>query len=185
MWSVIRLLDQRGVDVDAALELAGAGPASGALVLPRSDGTGAGDAADRRIAAIVQRVVRNLVDVDIGLDALGVPVDERLDLPDAVALRPLHPLGSGAGRALLAADSGDPRVVLGQRALEWLDLAKVAAAVGVGLPQAVWRVDRAERLQLEPVPLDEAVARVVALGKEHLGVELDHGHVEAELAEEH
>src|SRR5712691_12061977 len=87
--SVIALLDQRCVDVDAALELFAAGPASRALVLALADGTRAGDAADRRIAHVVQRVVRNLVHVDVGLDALGVPIDERLDLPDAVALGPL------------------------------------------------------------------------------------------------
>src|SRR6266540_1402546 len=165
MWSVIRLLEQGGVDVDAALELPRAGPASGALVLARSDGTRARDAADRRVSAVVQRVVGNLVDVDVGLDALRVPVDERLDLPDAVALRPFDLLRIGAGRALLAADAGDPRVVFGQRALERLDLADVAAAVGVALPEAIGRVDRAERPQIEPVALDEAVAGGLARRK--------------------
>src|SRR6266508_2588336 len=87
-FSVIALLDQWCVDVDAALELVRAGPASRALVLAAGDRARARNAADRRIALVVKRVVRNLVDVDIGLHALRVPVDDRLHLPDAVALRP-------------------------------------------------------------------------------------------------
>src|SRR5438067_8578065 len=64
---VIRLLDQWCVDVDAAFELARAGPAPRAFVLATGDGARARNAADRGIALIVQRVVRNLVDVDVGL----------------------------------------------------------------------------------------------------------------------
>src|SRR5919198_216187 len=183
MWSVTGLLDQRGVQVDTTLELPRAGPASGALVLTGSDGPRAGNAADRRVAAVVQRVIGDLVDVDVGLDALRVPVDERLDLPDGVALRPLHLLGIGAGLALLAADARDPGVVLGQGALERLDLADVATAVGVGLPQAVGWVERAEGLQGEAVALDETVAGLVGLWEEDLGIELDDRDLQAELAD--
>src|SRR5688572_26115500 len=112
---VIRLLDQRCVDVDAAFELVAAGPAACALVLTRDDGTRAGNTADRRIARVMQRVVRNLVHVDVGLDALRVPVDDRLHLPDAVSLRPLDLLSVRARRRLLAPDAGDPRVITGER----------------------------------------------------------------------
>src|SRR2546422_2492382 len=136
MCSVIALLDQGRVDVDAALELVRAGPAARALLLALADGAGARDAADRRVARVVQRVVRNLVDVDVGLDALRVPVGQGLDLPDAVTLAPFHLLGAGAGGGLLAADAGDPGVVAGESALERLDLAGVAAPVGVRLPEA-------------------------------------------------
>ena len=59
---------------------------------PDEDGARAGHAADRRIARVVQRVVRNLVHVDVRLDAFCVPVHDRVDLPDAVALRPLDAL---------------------------------------------------------------------------------------------
>src|SRR2546423_12140342 len=86
--SVIALLDQRCVDVDAALELVAPRPAPGALVLARLDRTRARDAADGWVARVVQRVVRNLVHVDVRPDALRVPVDERLHLPAAVRLRP-------------------------------------------------------------------------------------------------
>src|SRR5438105_15704545 len=135
MWSVTGLLDQRRIDVDTALELVRAGPAARTLVLARPDGARAGNAPDGRIAPIVERVVRDLVDVDVGVDALGVPVGERLDLPDPVALAPLHLLRAGAGRALLAPDAGDPGVVAGEGPLERLDLPDRAATIRIGLPE--------------------------------------------------
>src|SRR5215210_6257045 len=128
--------------MDAALELVRAGPASRALVLAPEDGTRARHAADRRIARVVQRVVRNLVHVDVGPHAFGIPVDDGLDLPDAVALRPFDPLCAGARQRLFAADTGDPRLVRGERALERLDLADVAAAVRVALPEVRPLLDR-------------------------------------------
>src|SRR5438552_12814755 len=134
-FSVIRLLDQRCIDVNAALELLRAGPASRPLVLTRFDRTRARDATDGRIAHIVQRVVRNLVHVDVRLHALRVPVDDRLDLPDVVALAPLDALRVRARERLLAADAADPGVEGLERALERLDLANVAAAVRIALPQ--------------------------------------------------
>src|SRR5437588_5120544 len=145
--SVIALLDQRCVDVDPALELVGAGPAACALLLARAHRPRARNAPDRRIAGVVQRVVGDLVHVDVGLDALCAPVDERLDLPDAVALAPLDAPCPLARRRLLAADAGDPSVVALEGALERLDLADVAAPVGLGLPQPVGGSDRTERPQ--------------------------------------
>src|SRR2546421_109700 len=142
MCSVIGLLDQRCIDVDPALELAGAGPPARAFLLALADGAGARDAADRRVARVVQRVVRNLVDVHIGVDALGVPVGERLDLPDPVALAPLHLPRAGAGRALLAADARDPGVIAGERPLERLDPPGRAATIPIGLPEPVDGGDR-------------------------------------------
>src|SRR6478672_1842809 len=126
MWSVIGLLHQSRIAVDAAFELVRAGPAARAFVLADEDGARAGNAADGRIARVVQRVVRNLVHVDVRLDALGVPVHDGLDLPDAVPLRPLDALCVGPRQRLLAANAGDPGVVGRERALERLDLADVA-----------------------------------------------------------
>src|SRR4051794_19254012 len=192
MCSVIALLHESRIAMDAALELVRAGPAARSLVLALDDGTGARDAADGRIARVVQRVVGNLVDLDVRLDAFGVPVDYGLNLPDAVALRPFDPLRVGACQRLLAADAGDPRVVGSQRPLERLDLANVATAVGVLLPEVRPFLDGLLRdgdhlgaLEPEPVALDEAVARLVGLLEEELRVELDDRDVEAELAEDH
>src|SRR6185436_13537261 len=99
------------VFVDPALELVGAGPAACALLLVLRDRPGAGNAADRAIPRLVQRVVGNLVHLDVRPDALLVPVRERVHLPDVVALRPLELGRLGPARRLVAADAGDPGAV--------------------------------------------------------------------------
>src|SRR5262245_47861418 len=112
MWSDIRLLGVDGrVPVNAALELVGAGPTARALLLVGRGRPGARHAADRAVARLVQRVVRDLVDLDVAPDEALVPVHERVDLPDAVALGPLHLRRLSAARRLVAADAGDPRAV--------------------------------------------------------------------------
>src|SRR3989442_6248177 len=133
MWSVMCLL--AGFDVDSALELVGAGPAAGALLLVRADRARARYAADRAEADVVERVVRDLVDGDVGPDALLVPVREWVQLPDVVALRPLHLRGGRPARRLVAPDSRDPRAVGLERLEERLDPPDVAAAGPVGLPE--------------------------------------------------
>src|SRR5438445_6802022 len=184
--SLIRLL----VVVNPAFDLVATGPTPGALVFIPNDRARARHTADRRVARVVQRVVRNLVDVDVGLDALRVPVDDRLHLPDAVALRPLHAPRVLPRQRLLAADAADPRVVVREDALERLDLADVAAAVGIALPEvrSLPRVllghrDHLRTDQLQPVALDEPIPRLVRLPEEELRVELDHRDVQAELAD--
>src|SRR5436305_757410 len=142
MCSDIRLLlfgcrvsHQRCVDVDPALELVRPGPPAGALLLVRRRRSGAGDAPDRAVAGLVQRVVGNLVDLDVRPNALLVPVGERVELPDAVALRPLKLRRRRAARRLVAADAGDPALVRAERLEQRLDLTDVATAIGVRLPQ--------------------------------------------------
>src|SRR6267142_2552403 len=103
------------VGVNPALELVGAGPAACALLLVGRRRAGAWDAADRAVPGLVQRVERNLVDLDVGPDALLVPVGERVELPDPVALRPLQLRGRRAARRLVAANAGDPGVVRAER----------------------------------------------------------------------
>src|SRR5438045_7032761 len=107
--------------MDAALELVGAGPTAGPLFLVGADRPRARNAPDRPVAHVVQRVVRNLVHLNIGPNALLVPVGERMDLPDAVALRPFELRRLGAARRLVAADAGDPGVIRLERAQERLD----------------------------------------------------------------
>src|SRR5439155_2561749 len=133
MWLVMCLLF--GFDVNATFELVRAGPAAGALLLVGRGRPGTGNAADRAIARLVQRVVRNLVDLDVGPDVLLVPVGERMELPDAVAVRPLELRRRRAARCLVAADARDPGVVRAQRLEQRLDLADVAAAIGIRFPE--------------------------------------------------
>src|ERR687887_915015 len=103
--------------VYSALDLVGPAPAPRTLVLADDDRPRARDAADRRIARIVERVVRDLVHVDVRLDPLRVPIDDRLDLPDAVSRAPLDALRIRPGQRLFAANPGDPRVERRERAL--------------------------------------------------------------------
>src|SRR2546430_14060966 len=178
--------------MDRALKLVRAGPAPCTLVIVLLNGTRAGNAAAGRIADIVQRVVRDLVHDDVRLQALRIPVHDRMDLPDAVAFRPLDTLGIRTRQCLLAADPCNPRVVGSQRTLERLDLADVAAAIRIACPEVRALLDRLVRdgddlwaLEPEAVALDEAVPCLVGLPEEKLGIELDNRDVEAELAEDH
>ena len=61
-----------------------------ALLLVRPRRPGAGHAADRAVAGVVQRVVGDLVGHDVAPDVLLRPVRERLDLPHAVAVGTLE-----------------------------------------------------------------------------------------------
>src|SRR6188508_1970242 len=176
--------------VKPALQLVRAGPAACPFLLVGRDGPGAGDAADRTISGLVQRVVGNLVHLDVGPDLLLVPVGERVELPDTVALRPLELRGLGAARRLIAPDARDPGVVGLEGGQQRLDLPDVTAAIGVALPEIrpllamLLRNGQHRRgTELEPVALDEAVARLVRLAEEELRVELDHGQVEPELGD--
>src|SRR2546428_6304565 len=91
-------------------------PAAGALVLAGDGGARAGFAADRGVPALVQRVIWEVVLVDVRPDLVLGPRGQRRDLCQALVL------GVGrddwsrrARRSLLAAQAGDPRVVTMQR----------------------------------------------------------------------
>src|SRR4029077_9370975 len=94
-------------------------------------------AADRRVAAIVERVVREVVLTDVVPDVALGPVGERAQLPEVKPLVPaeLRRLGTGAG--VRPADAGDPAVYGRERLAHRLDLADPAAGVRVALPELV------------------------------------------------
>src|SRR5512132_1939474 len=72
----------RGVSfgMQAAFGLREAGPATGAGIFSRLDGTGAVRASESRVPLIVQRIVRNVMQLDIGPDVLGRPTCQRIEL---------------------------------------------------------------------------------------------------------
>src|SRR5919109_4148198 len=114
---------QLRVFVDAALELVRAGPAAGPLLLVRASRTRARNAADRTVPSVVQRVEGDLVHVHVRPHALLVPVRERVDLEDTVALGPLDLRRVHTARRLVAPDARDPGVVRLERPDEGFHLA--------------------------------------------------------------
>src|SRR5437667_5207113 len=138
--------------MDAALELVGAGPPARALFLVGADRSGARNAPERAVADVVQRVVRNLIHLNVRPNTLFVTAGKRMDLPDAVALGPFELRGVGPARRLVAPDPGDPGVVRLERTQQRLDLPDVAAAVGIALPEvrALGAVLLGDRRDLRP-----------------------------------
>src|SRR4051794_8329018 len=123
--------------VEPAFRLLGVGPAAASTV-GRKRAVGA---ADRLVAAIVKRVVRQLVLVDVGPHLRLAPVGERVGLPQAVALVERELRREAPRVGLRAAQAGHPAVHVGERALQRGDLADPAARVRVRLPQ-LGSVDR-------------------------------------------
>lgn len=95
--------------VQSALRFVEPGPPSRARVFSGLHAPSAVRAPNAGIPAIVQRIVRKIVVMDIAPDFRVRPVGERVDL-DQVKLRVPRDLESaGPGRSLVATDAGDPR----------------------------------------------------------------------------
>ena len=110
--------------VDAALGLFLAAPAAGARVFARRDAVGARHAADREEAVGLQRVARQVVALEVGVEVGLLPVGQRIDLDPAVVAVDLDPLQLRPRAALEALAAGDPGVEALERALQRLDLAE-------------------------------------------------------------
>src|SRR5580693_10536216 len=124
------------LSMDAALGLSCAGPAPAARVGAGLDPERARRAADRGVAVVDQRVDQHAVGGDVVVDLLLGPADDRVDLDHLPPVVPLDHLGLAPVAGLVPADAGDPRVIVGQRPLQRLNLAQVAAQVGVAPVQA-------------------------------------------------
>src|SRR5579863_6153620 len=83
-------------------------PAPGAMTLPRCGGTRARRAANAGIAAIVQRVVRQLLGANIGPDIALGPIEQWTDLLQAVLLVARNRLRPGARIGLFTPHARDP-----------------------------------------------------------------------------
>src|SRR5262249_40792422 len=119
---------RRRLDVQAALGLVAARPAA----LAAGAGLRARGTADRLIALVVERVIREVAVVDAAAEVLLGPLGQRVELPDPALVVELDVLGRGARRALLAAQPGDPGVDAAQRLLQGRDLGGRAAVLGAG-----------------------------------------------------
>ena len=134
--------------------------------------------ADRLVAAVVQRVVRQPPLTDVRPAVVAAPVGERIRLPQLVRLVPAELRRVRARRRLIAADAGDPAVEAAQRPDERLDLGEREVEVRLALPELL-PVGRGElggarpleHLHLRVVaPLDLA-PELVRLGEEIVRVD--------------
>src|SRR5947209_5066832 len=94
-------------------------PPAGPGVLAWLDGARARGAADRREAAVVERVNRDVVLVGVGADLFHRPANERVQLDDAAVDAIDLDLGRArAGHRLLGPTAGDPGIEPGEGAGE-------------------------------------------------------------------
>ena len=150
-----------------AFGLGGSGPAAEAAVLAGLDGCGAGPAADRPVALIDERMPRQVLCVEPGLDLFLRPVVQRID-PDPTLEELERPeVTPVEGLAPLAA--GDHGVDAGQSSLERTYLAKVAAGVGVDAPQVVAGVEVGVEVGEEGAGVDLVAFGDVEVGEGAVG----------------
>src|SRR4030088_1807292 len=106
------------------------------LVLPRPAALAAGArfrarrATDRLVAAVVERVVGQVVLRDEAPHIAIAPVGQRIELPQGVGFVPFELGGVRAGRRLLAAEAGHPGVEAAEGPLQRRHLLPRAAALG-------------------------------------------------------
>src|SRR5579871_3127782 len=163
-------------DVQAALGLVEAGPATFATLA----GPRAGRAADRGVAPVVQRVIRQVVGEDVAPEVLLGPVRQRVDLPDPALLVAFDLRRGGSGRRLLAANAGDPGIDALERALERVHLGLAAAALE--RPRLV-RAAGVHHLDVHPEAVLEALPGGQSLGEQHAGVDREYPGIRAGLSE--
>src|SRR5262245_5062635 len=204
---VIVLADQRaqlvlepsGLDraVDAALlgRVLLPPPPAVAALLARCERPGAGGTADRRVAAVVERVVGDVALADVVPDLVLGPLGERVELHDsAVVVVDLDLPDVRPARPLVSAQAGDPGVQRCQVAGERLHLADVAAEQAVlDLPVEEVRpipadhrlhLPRVRREQIElhlRVPIAQLLDQVVRLGRQTARVDAEDPDARIEL----
>src|SRR5689334_23307304 len=148
-------------------------PAAVASRLSRSDRPRARRAADRRVAALVQRMRGNLVLVCVLPDLVLRPLRKRVELHDrAVVVVDLDLADVRARRPLVAPETGDPGVERMQMLRQRQDLPHLAAEEPV--------LDLAVE-EIRAVPADHS-RHVLRLGREDL--EVDAGIALADLLDQ-
>src|SRR2546421_7603943 len=108
-------------------------PSAGATVLARLDGARAWRTADAGIAVVVKSVVRNVMDFDVRPYVVARPFQQRINFDQTIRVVPVLQCERLPRLGLLATKSGDPVLLPGQRSLQRLDLADVAALLTRGV----------------------------------------------------
>src|SRR5271166_762509 len=167
-WGRAATLMSGGIDglyVDAALGLVRARPAA----LATRARLRARRAADRLVAAVVQRVVGEVALVDPAPQVLVAPVRERVVLPQAALAVAFDQLGARTRRPLLATYAGDPALRAVQRPPERRYLRRRAAVLGAA-PRLAGAA-RVEHLDAHAEALLERTPRLHRLLEQHARVD--------------
>src|SRR5215475_10323976 len=104
-----------GWQMNAAFGLGFACPATGTRVFSGLYGFGARPAADAGIAVIVEWVVWQVVGVDVFPDLIARPGGQRIEFDHLVGIIPFDESRVCAEGSLVAADAGDPGIVVGEK----------------------------------------------------------------------
>ena len=92
-------------------------------------------AADTGIVAVMQFVVRNFVDTNVGPNILPRPLREWIDFDQLKSLIPFDQLRIGSRGRLISPDPGDPSVESLEHAGERLHFAQLTTLIGMACPQ--------------------------------------------------
>jgi len=121
--------------MQAALRLPESGPATGARVLANLNGACAVSAADTRVIAVVQNVVRQIICAHVMPDSVRGPIRERIQFDQAEVSVPFKFFCPSARWCLIAADARNPRVEFGNLGLERIDFSYLAAEIWLPTPE--------------------------------------------------
>src|ERR1700724_2639225 len=118
-------------------------------------------ASDARIIAVVQRIVEDVMFVDIIPHHLLRPIRQRIDLYQLKVLIPLNFLGARARLGLLSSDGCHPGAKSCQLVPQGLDLSNLAALIRIPLPERramlpsllFWRERRIEPFDFDAITL--------------------------------
>src|SRR5687768_3846661 len=81
-------------------------------------------AADAGIIAIVEGIVRHVMDSNVGPDIVGAPLRQRIEFHQPELVIPFHQTGVRPIRALLASNARDPGRIAAEDLHQWLHLAE-------------------------------------------------------------
>src|SRR3981081_4332192 len=158
-------------DVQTALSFCSARPAPSPGIFAGLYGPRAMRATDAWIVLIMERVVRDVMFVEIAPNLFRSPIRDRIHLHQPEFSVPLDFSGILTNRSLVAANTRDPRTQLTKFAAERLNLAQIAALVGILRPEVLSvnaclrhrREQRKHSLNLYSIFLLDPVHQVVRL----------------------
>src|SRR5271157_5571212 len=138
-------------------------------------------ASNARITLVVKRIVRYVVRPDVVPHLFPFPVGQGVEFDQAKLGIPLELARVGAGRRLVTADSRDPSVKFTELLGERLDLAKVAALVGLTAPKCLTERSRlflggepgSGPLHLDLITTLDIVNKFIRFAKQEVSIECE------------